>query len=79
ALRPAEPGGDKKLVRRLADVLLNGRGAIPEEVAWVAVMDRVGGYLDYLALLGAARDYDDVLAWMQAEAEARAIRRLRGE
>lgn len=44
----------------------------------MAVMDRVGGYLDYLALLGAARDYDDVIAWMQAEAEARAILRLRG-
>lgn len=45
----------------------------------MAVMDRVGGYLDYLALLGAARDYDDVLVWMQAEAEARTILRLRSE
>lgn len=40
-------------------------------------MDRVGGYLDYLALLGAARDFEDVLIWMEAEAEARRLARLR--
>jgi hypothetical protein len=50
---------------------------VPEEIAWVAVMDRVGGYLDYLALEMRARDYDDVLTWMLAEAEARRIQRLR--
>jgi len=50
---------------------------VPEEIAWVAVMDRVGGYLGYLALLERSRDYDDVLTWMLAEAEARRILRLR--
>jgi hypothetical protein len=50
---------------------------VPQEIAWVAVMDRVGGYLSYLALWQHARDYDDVLIWMEAEAEARRLARLR--
>lgn len=40
------------------------------------VQDRVGGYLDYLALLEHARDYDDVLVVLHAEAEAAKIRAM---
>lgn len=36
----------------------------------MAVMDRVGGYLGYLALCEDARAYDDVLIVMQAESSA---------
>jgi hypothetical protein len=37
-------------------------------------MDRVGGYLSYLALTENARDYDDVRLLMQAEGQAQFIR-----
>jgi hypothetical protein len=40
---------------------------------WVAIMDRVGGYLGYLALCEDARAYDDVMIVMRAEAQARAL------
>ena len=38
-------------------------------------MDRVGGYLDYLALLEDARAYEDVLTAMAGEADAALILR----
>lgn len=36
-------------------------------------MDRVGGYLAYLALLLDARAYDDVVAALEGEADARRL------
>lgn len=36
-------------------------------------MDRVGGYLDYLALLEDARAYEDVLIAMRGESDAALI------
>lgn len=40
-------------------------------------MDRVGGYLAYLALESDARAYDDVLIAMAGEVDAARIRELR--
>ena len=40
------------------------------------MMDRVGGYLDYLALEGDARAYDDVLIVLRGESDARRIQEL---
>lgn len=40
-------------------------------------MDRVGGYLDYLALRQDVRAFDDVLIAMSGEASARTIERQR--
>jgi hypothetical protein len=37
-------------------------------------MDRVGGYLSYLALTENARAYDDVRLLMRAEGQAQLIR-----
>lgn len=39
-------------------------------------MDRVGGYLDYCALLQDARDLEDVLTVMAGEADAASVREL---
>ena len=39
-------------------------------------MDRVGGYLGYLALLEDARAYEDVLTVLAAETDAARIRAL---
>lgn len=39
-------------------------------------MDRVGGYLSYLALCEDARAYDDVLDAMAGEADARRMEEL---
>lgn len=39
------------------------------------MMDRVGGYLDYLALLQDARAYELVIVALNGEAEAAEIRR----
>lgn len=38
-------------------------------------MDRVGGYLDYLALLEDARAYEDVLIALNGESDAALIRK----
>lgn len=43
---------------------------------WVVVMDRVGGYLGYLALCEDARAYDDVLIVMRSEAQANKLAAL---
>jgi len=42
-------------------------------------MDRVGGYLGYLALLEDARAYDDVLIVLAGEADAARIRALEAQ
>lgn len=42
-------------------------------------MDRVGGYLDYLALRQDVRAYDDVLIAMAGESSARTVARQRAE
>lgn len=42
-------------------------------------MDRVGGYLDYLALCEDARAFDDVLAAMNGEADAARIVKVEQE
>lgn len=39
-------------------------------------MDRVGGYIGYLALIEDARAYDDVLVALAGEADATSIREL---
>lgn len=41
-------------------------------------MDRVGGYLGYLALLEDAQALDDVLIVMAAEADAARIKAMQG-
>gem|GEM_PF-3951815 len=40
------------------------------------LMDRVGGYLDYLALEQDARRYEDVMIVMAGEADAGRIRQM---
>lgn len=42
-------------------------------------MDRVGGYLGYVALLEDARAYDDVLIALRAEAQARKLAAMEGQ
>lgn len=46
---------------------------LPDEVAFVAIMDRVGGYESYKLLEQDARAFDLVVVFMQAESEARLI------
>lgn len=44
-------------------------------MAWIVVMDRVGGYLDYLALLQDSRAYDQIIVALNGESDASEIRR----
>ena len=75
-LEGADGGGRKKLIRAWGNAVAFG-GRIPGELAWVAVMDRVGGYEGYVALCGDAAAYDDVVLVMRAEAEAQEMLRLK--
>lgn len=52
---------------------MRGAGRPPEEMAWLAVMDRVGGYLAYLELIENYQAYEDVVLAMAGEADARGI------
>ncbi len=39
-------------------------------------MDRVGGFVNYLALLGDASAYDDVMTALEGESDAAKIRKV---
>lgn len=56
-----------------------GEGNAPAEMGWIVVMDRVGGYAGYAALLADAAALDDVLIAMAGEAEAHHIQRMKAE
>lgn len=45
----------------------------------MAVMEKVGGYRDFKALLNDARDLDDVLIYLAAEADARRIAKMKSQ
>lgn len=40
-------------------------------------MEKVGGYLDYLALEEDARRYEDICIWLAAEADAARVAELK--
>lgn len=52
---------------------------MPEELEFVAVMDRVGGYASYLALRQDARAYDLVRVAIRGEADAEKVQRMERE
>lgn len=57
-----------------------GERSAPAELAWIAVMDRVGGYASYASLMATdANEYRDVVLALEGEGEAHKIRRMREE
>lgn len=70
-------GGRKKRLRREWATFALGEGPAPAELVWVVVMDRAGGYGDYLALQGDAADYADVVIAVEGESEAAKIRAMK--
>ncbi len=55
---------------------MRGKGPLPAEFLWVVMMDRVGGYLSFLALLEDHRRYRDLLIVMEAEGDAQKLSAL---
>lgn len=76
----AAPDGErrKKLIRAWADAHIGKGGRVPGELGWVAVMQYVGGFASWEALVRWTatvdeRAYDDVLIAMAGDAEARKL------
>ena len=71
-------GGRKKLIRAWADAHLGRGGRVPGELGWIAVMQYVGGFASWEALVRWTatvdeRAYEDVLIAMAGDAEARKL------